>query len=224
MLILAIETSGSQGSLAVCSGKTCLCSATLEGASRRHAQTLVSQIDEALRRGGLRATDLDAVAVSIGPGSFTGLRVGVVCAKTLAYATGCALAGVDTLEAIAANSPDDVATVHVVSDAQRGDLFVGTYRRSVDDAWSRKGFITIQPADSWIAGRQAPDAVSGPGLAKWLDRFPSGVRILSETAWTPDARVVAQIGIRQTERGQIADPFLLEPFYLRRSAAEERTG
>ena len=70
--------------------------------------------------------------MSVGPGSFTGLRVGVVCAKTLAYATGARLAAVDTLEAIAANSPPDVETVHVITDAQRGDLFVGTYRRTAD--------------------------------------------------------------------------------------------
>ncbi len=77
------------------------------------------------------------MAVSVGPGSFTGLRVGVVCAKTLAYANGCQLAAVDTLEAIAANSPADVVSVHVIADAQRGDLFVADYCRKSIVEWDR---------------------------------------------------------------------------------------
>ena len=82
-LILAIETSGMRGSIALCRDDACLGEAMLKEAPRRHAQTLVSQIDEMLRRLDVRAADLNVVAVSIGPGSFTGLRVGGSCPRPL---------------------------------------------------------------------------------------------------------------------------------------------
>ncbi len=224
MLILAIETSAAPGSVALCRGAECLFSTTLEGASRRHAQMLVSRIDEGLRTTKLRAADLEGIAVSVGPGSFTGLRVGVVCAKTLAFAVGKPLAAVDTLEAIAANSPPDVQVVSVVSDAQRGDLYVGTYRQTGPRVWRPAGEIEIKPAEEWLSCRGPGEVLSGPGLAPWQERIPAGVRVLPGSAWVADARAVAAIGARRILDGQTADPFLLEPVYIRRSAAEERAG
>lgn len=224
MLILGIETSGLQGGIALFRDGDCLAESALEDAPRRHAQTLVSQIEELFRRFDLHVTDLDAVAVSIGPGSFTGLRVGVVCAKTLAYVTGCQLAAVDTLEAIAENSPADVAAVRVISDAQRGELFVGTYRRLSDDEWVREGPVTIVTAAQWLAALRSGEALSGPALAIHKQQVPAACRWLPESAWTPKARAVAEIGCRHVERGHLANCEDLEPFYLRRSAAEERSG
>src|ERR1700685_4685945 len=101
MLILGTEPPGAGGSIAFCRDGVCLAEQSLEGAPRRHAQTLVSQIEATLGRLEFKMADLEGVAVSVGPGSFTGLRVGVVCAKTLAYAIGCPLAAGDTLAAIA---------------------------------------------------------------------------------------------------------------------------
>jgi tRNA threonylcarbamoyladenosine biosynthesis protein TsaB len=222
MLILGIETSGPRGSIALCRDGVCLAEAELENAPRRHAQTLVSQIQATLERLRVRVADLEAVAVSVGPGSFTGLRVGVVCAKTLAYATGCRLAAVDTLEAIAANSPAGVDAVHVIADAQRGDLFVGTYHRTSDGDWVREGPPTILAAASWIAALGKGEIVTGPGLAAIRQSETAAWRSLPETAWTPSAHAVAAIGARQIARGLLANCATLEPFYLRRSAAEER--
>jgi len=222
MLILGIETSGTRGEIAVCRDADCLAEAALENAPRRHAQTLVSQLNTTLKRLGLRVADLDGIAVSMGPGSFTGLRVGVVCAKTLAYVTGCRLAAVDTLQAIAANTPPDVATVHVLSDAQRGDLFVGTYNRIADGEWIREGEISIVKAEPWFQARHPDDTLCGPALAVYGSIAPTTCRVLPEAAWSPRARIVASIGRRQIERGDLADCATLEPFYLRRSSAEEK--
>lgn len=222
MLILGIETSGTRGEIAVCRGADCLAEAALEAAPRRHAQTLVSQLDTTLKNLGLRVADLDAIAVSVGPGSFTGLRVGVVCAKTLAYVTGCRLAAVDSLQAIAANSPPEVTTVHVISDAQRGDVFVGTYNRIADGEWSREGEISIVKADAWMQARSPGETLCGPALGVYGTIAASMCHLLPEAAWTPRARFVASIGWRRIERGHVADCMTLEPFYLRRSAAEEK--
>ncbi len=222
MLILGIETSGSKGSIAVCRGRECLAESPLEDAPRRHAQTLVSQMRAALRHLKLRVADLDAVAVSIGPGSFTGLRVGVVCAKTLAYAARVRLAAVDTLLAIAANSPPDVGAVHVIADAQRGELFAAAFRRSPAGEWVAEGPTRLVPAATWAAARKRDDCITGPGLALCAEQIPSACRRLSEEFWIPTARQVARLGARQIEHGETADCATLEPFYLRRSAAEEK--
>jgi len=220
-LTLGIETSGLEGSIALCCGEECLSEALLEEAPRRHAQTLVSQIGVLLREAGSSVRDLGAVAVSIGPGSFTGLRVGVVCAKTLAYVTGCRLAAVDTLRAIAANSPAGVDCVHVIADALRGDAYVATYR-FCEGTWSTEQPPTIAAAQSWLAERAPGEVISGPGLTAHAQFVPPDCRQLPAEAWTPRARVVAQLGLVQLERGDTADCATLVPFYLRRSAAEER--
>lgn len=222
MLILGIETSGSRGGIAVCRDDQCLAEVDLENAPRRHAQTLVSQIGETFRQLGLKIGDLDAVAVSVGPGSFTGLRVGVVCAKTLAYANDCPLAAVDTLEVIAANSPPDVGFVHVTADAQRGDLFVADYHRRSQAEWARERPPRIVRADDWFASLTDRDLVSGPALESSLAGGPTVWRNLPQAAWTPSARHVAAIGARRIEQGLTADLATLEPVYLRRSAAEEK--
>jgi tRNA threonylcarbamoyladenosine biosynthesis protein TsaB len=220
-LTLGIETSGLVGSIALCRGEECLSEALLEEAPRRHAQTLVSQIGAMLREAGHKVRDLDAVAVSIGPGSFTGLRVGVVCAKTLAYVTGCRLAAVDTLQAIAANSLVGVDRVYVIADALRGDAYVASYEFR-DGTWTTEQPPTIAAAQAWLAERAPGAVISGPGLATYAQFVPPGCRQLPSEAWTPRARVVVQLGLFQLKRGDAADCATLVPFYLRRSAAEER--
>jgi tRNA threonylcarbamoyladenosine biosynthesis protein TsaB len=220
-LVLGIETSGLTGGIALVRGDHCLGDVQLEEAPRRHAQTLVAQIGTLVGGAGCRVRDLSAVAVSIGPGSFTGLRVGVVCAKTLAYATGCRLAAVDTLRAIAANSPAEVARVHVLADALRGDAYVASYER-IDGRWTAREPPALAAAAAWLAERGPGDVLSGPGLAVYAVNFPAACRQLPADCWTPRARVVAQLGLEQLARGQAVDCATLVPFYLRRSAAEER--
>jgi tRNA threonylcarbamoyladenosine biosynthesis protein TsaB len=219
--VLGIETSGPVGGIALFRGDDCLRESQLEEAPRRHAQTLVAQIGTLVRAAGYRVRDLSAVTVSIGPGSFTGLRVGVVCAKTLAYATGCRLAAVDTLRAIAVNSPVDVARVHVLADALRGDAYVASYER-VDGTWTAQTPPALAGAAAWLAERQPGDVLSGPGLAVYATHVAQECRQLPADCSTPRARVVAQLGLEQLVRGEAADCAALVPFYLRRSAAEER--
>jgi len=220
-LVLGIETSGLAGGIALFRGDVSLGEAQLEEAPRRHAQTLVAQIGTLVRAAGYRARDLSAVAVSIGPGSFTGLRVGAVCAKTLAYATGCRLAAVDTLRAIAANSPADVACVHVLADALRGDAYVASYQRT-DGTWTAQEAPALAAAAAWLAERRPGDVISGPGLSVYSANVPPECRQLPPDRWIPRARIVAQLGLEQLVRGEAADCATFVPFYLRRSAAEER--
>src|SRR5690242_6997614 len=118
MLILALETSDLGGSIALFDDGELLKYAALEP-PQRSARWLAPAIDGALREAGREPREIGLVAVTTGPGSFTGLRVGVTTAKTLAYAVGCPVVGVNTLEAIAKRAATLQSPVWAVIDAQR---------------------------------------------------------------------------------------------------------
>ena len=222
-MLLAIDTSGMAGSIALAREGVLLGERPLAQAGRRHARTLVAELSSLFAECGSSADQCQAIAISVGPGSFTGLRVGVVCAKTLAYATGCLLTPVDTFEAVATGVPADVSEVAVIDLAQRGELFVGEYRRT-EDRWLRVGEITIEPAEAWAAAKRPQLRVVGPGLGRLRGSLFPEVACLPVEYDTPQARHVATIGARQLREGQTVDCWSLEPFYLRRSAAEEKAG
>jgi tRNA threonylcarbamoyladenosine biosynthesis protein TsaB len=222
MLTLGIETSSAGGSVALVRAGTLLGEHDLDPAGRRHARSLVAEIGRQLEAAGARPADCDAVAVSIGPGSFTGLRVGVVAAKTFAYATGCRLAAIDTFLAIAGNSPPDVDLVWVTANAQRGDLFVAPYRRGSDRRFARTGDVSIQTIDAFCEDRSAGEVVSGPGADLIAARLAGRARVLPPDCRRPRAALVAQLGERAVRAGDVADLWSLEPLYVRKSAAEEK--
>jgi tRNA threonylcarbamoyladenosine biosynthesis protein TsaB len=222
MLILGIETSHAAGSVALVRDGAVIGEAALETAGRRHARSLIAEIGRLLQSAGLRARDLEAVAVSLGPGSFTGLRVGVVAAKTLAYATGCRVAGVETFLAIAENSPPGVSDLWVIGNAQRGELYAGRHIRGENGRFTRDGELSIVGIDEFCARRAAGDAVSGPGVDLLPEACRGALNLLPPEERDPRATVVARLGERAISDGQAADPWTLAPLYLRKSAAEEK--
>jgi tRNA threonylcarbamoyladenosine biosynthesis protein TsaB len=223
MLTLGIETSGWEGSIALLRNGALVAERALSRTGRRHARTLVSELRELLASASATPRDVELVAVSVGPGSFTGLRVGVVCAKTFAYATGCTVVGVDTFEAIAAGSPSDVDRVVVLADAQRGDLYAGRYARSATrDEWRREGEIEIQRAEEFIAGLPRDTVVTGPGAARCSAALEAVARVLPAESGVPRAADVAAIGERRALAGETDDVWRLEPVYVRKSGAEEK--
>ena len=219
MLTLAIETSGPLGSVALFDSGCVLAEQSLE-LGRQHGQSLIPTIRQLLSSCGQLPRNLQLVAVSIGPGSYTGLRVGVVCAKTLAYAVNCQLAAVDTLQAVACNSPAGTTTVEVICDAQRGDLFAGKYMRDAGGGWIPQQGIRQTPAEAWANEVKPADTVSGPGLDKFAHLVEGRCRVLSSEFRRPQAVWVARLGIDGVKSGHAADLWSIEPLYMRRSSAE----
>ena len=224
---LGIETSGLAGLVALRRDGLLLEERELEHTRRRHAQTLILELQTLLRTHRLSPNDVDIVGVSHGPGSFTGLRVGIVVAKTFAYATSCRLIAVDTFAAIAEAADESVTSLSVVSDAQRQQLFIGEFVRSESSQlFERTSAISITDADAWcmsLADRATPHfAIAGPVLSRLQESLPPEARQLPEPDWQPKAAAVAAIANRLAAAGQFADPFDLEPFYLRKSSAEEK--
>ena len=226
MVLLGIETSGMEGAIAIIRDSACLGEISLNQTGRRHAQSLVLEIRDLIRAHGMTPRNIDAVAISRGPGSFTGLRVGMVCAKTFCYATGCRMIAVDTFEAIANQLPEHSEHVWVVEDAQRADLFVGEYRRTSNTGWKLQSPIQIVSVTDFVEARAGSDLITGPGLRK-LNSFEHSLTTLDEIQVArPRAATVAQLGMTALNSGHVdeemTDFWKAAPFYLRLSAAEEK--
>lgn len=231
MKLLAVETSGQQCSIALCDERQVLCVRGLQTEGRRHAQMLVADVRAALTELHWSPSQIDAVAVSAGPGSFTGLRVGIVFAKTFAWANQTKLVAVDTLQAIAQQVPATIPEITVISDAQRGELFTNTYSlvrtsgehtsEDVSTALPRRMPLSevriLKPDELPQSGY-----VTGPALPRFAPLLPPGLIPVEQSLWQPTAATVGIIGRDLFVSQQFSDPDLLEPIYLRRSYAEEK--
>jgi tRNA threonylcarbamoyladenosine biosynthesis protein TsaB len=190
---------------------------------QRHGRNLVPAIRALLRDAGVALGELDGFAVGLGPGSYTGLRIGVTAAKTLAYAAGKPLVGLDSLEAIARNAPGDAPRVSVVADAQRGDLYVAEFTRPESGASLVRAAPTrVESRAAWSAALTAPTLVLGPALERLRDRLPAAARTGPPEADWPDGARLLELARDVWATGRRDHPLFLEPSYLRRSAAEDQ--
>jgi tRNA threonylcarbamoyl adenosine modification protein YeaZ len=183
----------------------------------RSASLLAPGIQSALQQAKWQATDLDRIAVTVGPGSFTGLRVGVTTAKTLAYALGTEVVGVNTL-AVLASQVDHTGAVESVMDAQRNEVFRQRFevRDGVAVACSD---ITIEDDLQWQQRIENNVVVTGPVLKKLEPQFTRDIQTAPAAQWIPLAATVARLGANLELSGT---PFELNPIYYRKSAAEEK--
>ena len=225
MNLLAIETSGVSGHVACFCDLELLQQVSLEN-DQRSAQALLPAIERILSNVAWKPADIELIAVTVGPGSFTGLRVGVTAAKTLAYATRSQTVGVSTLDVIAHQSlPTEVdGPLHVVMDAQRKQFFWATYQRDVaapvPTMELTRGPEIIDQA-AWLADRSPQDWVTGPGLLRCQNRI-GAAQPVDQSLWSPSAVAVGQVAMRRfAERGS-DDLWKLVPNYYRKSAAEEK--
>lgn len=218
-MLIAIETSGRGAGLALATADGLVGELELPPTTST-AAGLIPAIEQLVTAHGARPADLRAIAVTIGPGSFTGLRVGVTTAKTLAYATGAALIGVDTLQVIAEQCPPDIAQVWTLLDAQRGELYAARWTR-LPAGWQLDVPAEILRAVT-LAERLTPDDwLSGPGCALLPEGFRAA-QIVDPSHGAPRAATVARIGLERFAAGHVEDPWRLAPRYLRRAAAEEK--
>jgi tRNA threonylcarbamoyladenosine biosynthesis protein TsaB len=193
--------------------------------SQKHGRDLIPCIATLLSSGGIKPTELDAIAVGLGPGSYTGLRVGVTAAKTLAYVTGAALFGLDSLEAIAWNSPDAALRVSVVADAQRGDVYSSDFTREAPgEPLVCIRTSHIEALDSWLARLEPGTLVLGPGLdsPRIAEKVPAQFRSQGGELNYPEGTRLIDLAARECAARQPENAWLLEPHYLRKSAAEEK--
>ena len=221
MRIIALETTQRIGTLAALEDDEVLRELTLPR-DQRSAQSLAPSLRDLLAEVGWRAGDLDLVAVAQGPGSFTGLRIGVTTAKTLAYAAGAAIVGVPTLEAIAIRAPEDCQPIEAIISAERQQLFAARFADREGSRFCDGGETQLIDIDTWLTGLKAGTSVTGPALAKLVDRITSDVNVLDPSLWAPTASSVGQLGVLAYREGRRDDVWQMVPNYHRQSAAEER--
>ncbi len=222
--IIAIETTDRQGSLAALVGEQLLAEVELPD-GQRSAQSFAPALKSLWQRVGWRPRDVQLVAVASGPGSFTGLRVGVTAAKTLAYAVGSQLIAVDALEVIARQTAwlPGVQGMWAVIDAQRQQLFAARFMGGNRTLEIGQPTQIIDNA-VWLEQLQPGELVAGPGLQKLLPQLPASVLVADRATWRPQAATVGCVGYAHFLAGRRDDPFQLAPQYLRKSAAEEQRG
>jgi tRNA threonylcarbamoyladenosine biosynthesis protein TsaB len=188
----------------------------------RTAQTLAPGIATLLSAVGWEPRQIQLVATTRGPGSFTGVRIELITARTLAYATGAPVMGLDTLEVIAAQSPPAEGRLHVVLDAHRQQLFAAPFTRDASGHWRPIEATSVVDHHTWIARLEQQARVTGPGLSQLISHLPSHVHVVSPDHWVPQAATVGRLAQDYCLQGRRDDVWQLMPDYGRRSAAEEK--
>ncbi len=199
-----------------------LCERGLDPA-QRSAQSLAPAVKALWAEVGWRPEDVDLVAVTVGPGSFTGLRVGIATAKTLAFCCGAEIIGIDTLETIATAAPLDIDRLEVAIDAQRNEVVMQKFRRG-DDGWfePEQDPPRLVDIDDWLESLSPGAIISGPILKRLANRLPHTVTPLPPEQSHPTAANIARLAARDYTAGRRDDVWKLVPVYSRQSAAEEK--
>jgi tRNA threonylcarbamoyladenosine biosynthesis protein TsaB len=219
---LLLETSARVGFVGLGLGAALAVERQLDG-QRRHAQDLAPAMAEVLRVGDWNVSDVEGVAVSLGPGSYTGLRVGVMAAKAFAFAAGCALVGIPTFEAIVRQSRMPSLRLDIVADALKDKLYVQRFaRRRAGDDWSPENDLTILSQALWLANLTDDIAVSGPGAALVEERLPKAIVVAPPAQRAAGLQALLDIARMSAPAADRAVILSLEPIYHRPSSAEEQ--
>jgi tRNA threonylcarbamoyladenosine biosynthesis protein TsaB len=222
MLILGIETSTKTGSVAVVSDECVIAQYSLN-IELTHSERLMATVDRVLKDTGLAVADLGGFAVATGPGSFTGLRIGISTVKGLAFATDKPVAAVPTLQALAWNLPFAGYPVCPLLDARKKEVYAALYKNEdpLPVLMMPEKVISLSQLAAGLAG---PTIFTGEGSHIYRAEIEKlfGIRALfaPRSAVLPSAAAVAEIGLEMLRNGKKADPDTLTPKYIRRPEAE----
>lgn len=221
MKILTIDTSSSCSSVALSDGTTLLGECIL-GEDRSASGRLPDAISKLLAAAGLTPDDLDAFATSLGPGSFTGVRLGIALVKGLALATGKPALGFSSLAMLAMNLPHCAVQVAPLFDARKKEVYAGLYRCS--DAPEPLAADCVVAPEKFLASLKAPTLFVGEGALRYRELIQDTLGDLALfPAWhvhLPRAAAGATLALEAARRGDFIPLALLNPSYLRASEAE----
>ena len=224
MPILAMDTATMVSSVAVADEKRLLAELIVEN-KLTHSETLLPHVEQVLAMAGVKREELTAVAASMGPGSFTGLRIGLAAAKAIAYGLDIPLVGIPTIEGLAWHYPVPDVTVAGFIDAQKGNVYTAHYR------WNGTGFdevksievLSLAEAVAACAEVDGPVMAVGDMVAKKfgrLEELPKNLQIPPRHMLMPRAANIAMAGLARLSKGETDSVMDLEPIYIRKSEAE----
>ncbi len=225
MRTISIDTSHAAGTVVAVAGPS-VATRTL-GVAGEHASRIAVALDQAVEDLGWRLADTELVVVVRGPGSFTGLRVGMAAAKSIAWASGAKLVGVCGFEVLAHEATGIVSAggtpIHIAFDAGRGEVYAATATSGETPSGWTISPPSLHPVAAWLASLPPRSIVTGPAVATLGDALMMAAHQVPPTeAWFPNALSAARVGLMRAAATQLDHPASLTPHYLRASYAEER--
>lgn len=190
---------------------------------RIHAESLADMVSQVLAQGEASFAELDGIAVSIGPGSFTGLRIGLAMAKGIAFSHNIAVVGIHTPDAIASMIVPDEAEMIVAMPSRKGEVYAARYK-NLDGAYHRDTAVeavTVSEFSSWSQGVRL---IAGPGMYALMNAGLTDLSYLPERFWEMSAAPVARLGSRKLLAEGPDDLSALEPDYVKAFHTTMRVG
>ena len=224
-LILALETATGCGSVALTRGlgfdayvvAECTCRPEVS-----HSRRLLGSVEWVMESAGASWDDIDGIAVSLGPGSFTGLRIGLSAAKGLVMATGKPLLAVPTLDALALCYSGEAELIGCLLDARREEVYAALYRPGKGPLPEIVGNYRAVSPEALAEELDCPVVLLGSGAQLYANLFGAKeqISVINSISAHPRAAHIGFIGAHMLNQGQIADPVTVAPLYVRASEAE----
>ncbi len=219
-MILALETATEFGGVALLEGTDLIAERELEP-GQHHARSLLAELDQLLKRAGRRLDEVDWIALSIGPGSFTGLRIGLASALGLCFGTARKIVPVPTLAALSLHAGAAPRIVPVL-DARRNQIYTGLYAPGAVEMRADR-VCDPRPWFVSLAG-EGPLQLLGPGAQLYrelaLEILSATACVLAPEQGQPRASSVGRLALRLAREGALCAPEAVELRYLRRAEAE----
>ena len=216
MRILGFDTTAKYLSVAIAEDEKILVSVH-EEVGIKHSALLLPKIKELLKSQNLRIRDIDVIAISIGPGSFTGLRIGVAIAKALALSVGMKIVSVPTMDVIASNYADKGDKLVPLLDARKNMIYFCVYDKQGDTLVPKTDYVLSDITDLESRIKDDKFVVFGDGLKLYgsllKDKFPN-LELIDDDNWYPKAETVVKLGYHKAIEGKFEDAEKLVPLYL----------
>lgn len=221
---LAIETSGRNGSIAILRDRTPM-GVRLFPHGLQHAAEMLPAIDSLASSLGLKPSDLTRAYVSAGPGSFTGLRIGITLVKTLSLCSSIQIVAVPSVRVLVENAPPEAQNAAIVLDAKRNQIYTALYRReNPADPWKTVAEAHLDSLTELLKNAPRPIYLLGEGIPFHQQFIPAeeGIHITPADSWRCRAESVGQLGFDLASQNRFTDPLALTPVYIRPPEAEEK--
>ncbi|MEW5768370.1 MAG: tRNA (adenosine(37)-N6)-threonylcarbamoyltransferase complex dimerization subunit type 1 TsaB [bacterium] len=217
MIILAVETATLTGSVALLGSEDIVIEHT-SGSPGTHSVWLMPAIERIFKQAGFSLSDLEAIAVSLGPGSFTGLRVGISTVRGLAQTLRLPVVGIPTLDGLASHSIDTSYRICPILDARKKQVYAAFYRSQKGEIVRISDYLAIEPSHL-VDMIQEPVFFLGEGLEVYQAFLKENLGDLAHfappTHWRTRALSIASLGLKALERGEGRDFREITPLYIR---------
>ncbi len=225
-LILAIETATGCGSVALTRGNFRRGRIIAEATAQpeiTHSRRLLGSVAWVMEAAGLGWHELDGIAISLGPGSFTGLRIGMAAAKGLAMAADLPMIGVETMAGIGLSFPALDRPLYSILDARKQEVYVSCFLPGKDGSPIHSGTVRAMSPHALAAELDRPCLLAGPGVEAYRDIFTAleFVRIVPALLSYPRASMIGFLAAEQLRAGNVMDQDTAAPLYVR--AADVRS-